>query len=140
MLMLPTGEVFWSSDVGDVEIYTPQGSANSAWAPKITKFAAFIAEGSTDNIIRGRGFNGLTSGGYYGDDAQAATNYPLIRITNVASGHVCFARTHDHAMGISTGAKTSTRFAVPASCETGASTLEVVANGIASAPVPVTLN
>jgi hypothetical protein len=43
-------------------------------------------------------------------------------------------------MGISTGGPTSTEFDVPNSCEAGASDLEVVANGIASAPVSVTLN
>ena len=70
-----------------------------------------------------------------------ATNYPLVRFTNIATGDVCYARTHDHsAMGISTGGPTSTEFDVPGSCEAGASNLEVVANGIASAPVSVTLN
>ena len=97
--------------------------------------------GSRNNAIRGRGFNGLTFGGYYGDDAQAATNYPIVRITNLSSGHVCYARTHDHStMGISTGSRTRTKFDVPATCETGASEIAVIANGIASAPVAVTLN
>ncbi len=141
MVMLPTGEVFWSADVGDVEIYTPQGRAKKAWAPRIKSVAPALGVGSVNNVVRGKGFNGLTFGSYYGDDAQAATNYPIVRITNLSSGHVCYARTHDHAtMGISNGGKTRTKFDVPASCETGASQIEVIANGIASEPVAVTLN
>jgi hypothetical protein len=44
-------------------------------------------------------------------------------------------------MGVATGAATvSTNFDVPATMETGASTLEVVANGIPSTPVSITVN
>ena len=77
----------------------------------------------------------------YGDDAQMATNYPLIRITNNASHHVFYARTHDHSsMGVATGKKeVSTHFDVPSDMETGTSKLVVVANGIASKPVAVTV-
>jgi hypothetical protein len=32
----------------------------------------------------------------YGDDSQAAANYPLVRITNDRTGHVFYSRTHDH--------------------------------------------
>jgi hypothetical protein len=42
---------------------------------------------------------------------------------------------------VATGSATvSTNFDVPASMETGASTLEVVANGIPSLPVSITVN
>ena len=33
MLVLPTGEVLWSSDVGDVQIYTPKGKPAKAAIP-----------------------------------------------------------------------------------------------------------
>jgi hypothetical protein len=77
----------------------------------------------------------------YGDDAQMATNYPLIRIINNASHHVFYARTHNHStMGVATGnAKVSTHFDVPSDMETGASKLVVVANGIASKAVAITV-
>jgi hypothetical protein len=43
-------------------------------------------------------------------------------------------------MGVATGtAPVSTKFDVPAGAETGAAMLVVIANGIASAPVPVTV-
>ena len=65
-----------------------------------------------------------------------------MRITNVASGHVFYARTHDHSsMGVATGKlKVSTNFDVPATAEVGASTLTVVANGIPSQAVNITVN
>ena len=73
---------------------------------------------------------------------QTATNYPLVRITNQATGHVFYARTHDHStMAVATGnAVVSTNFDVPLVMETGPSSLEVVANGIPSASVSVTVN
>jgi len=69
------------------------------------------------------------------------SSYPLVRITNNSTKHVFYARTHDHStMAIATGKKiVSTNFDVPKSAETGASSLVVVANGIPSAPVSVTV-
>ncbi len=140
MLVLPTGEVLWSSDVGDVEIYAPQGKPAKAAIPVISSSPKKVTVGSTNNSISGLGFNGLTYGGYYGDDVQTSSNYPLVRFTNVATGHVCYAKTHNYATGISNGSTTNAQFDVPASCETGKSKLEVVANGIASAAKAVTVN
>ena len=77
----------------------------------------------------------------FGDEFQNATNYPLVRITNNKSGNVYYARTHDHSsMGVATG-KTivSTHFDVPSTMGTGKSTLVVIANGIASKPITVTV-
>lgn len=138
MLMLPTGQVFWTSDVGDIEVYTPAGGPNSAWKPTITSAPASVARGSANNVVHGTLFNGLSFGGYYGDDAQMSTNYPIVRLTNLSDGQVCYARTHNHAtMGISDGGPTSTQFDVPTTCEPGASRLQVIANGIASVGVRV---
>ena len=96
--------------------------------------------GSTNNSVSGKGFNGLSAGGYYGDDVQESTNYPIVRIINVSTGDVCFAKTHDYATGISDGSTTNALFDIPASCETGASNLQVIVNGIASKKVAVTLS
>jgi hypothetical protein len=43
-------------------------------------------------------------------------------------------------MGIWTTGSTSAEFDIPSSCKTGASTLQVIVNGIASAGTSVTLN
>jgi hypothetical protein len=87
-------------------------------------------------------FNGWSQAASFGDEFQTATNYPLVRITNNATGHVFYARTHDHStMGIVTRAlPTFTHVDVPAGMETGASKLVVVANGIASNPISITVN
>jgi len=140
--ILPTGQALWASDVGDVQIYTPKKcNPPKSSKPKIKHVSASLTVGSTNNNISGKGFQGVTFGGYYGDDAQMSSNYPLVRIINNGTSHVCYARTHDHSrMGISNGGTSSTSFDVPASCETGASTLEVVVNGVASGAKAVTLN
>jgi hypothetical protein len=143
LLVLPTGQVLYTLADGatiDAEIYTAKGRAESAWAPTITSFPATVTRGQS-YVISGTQFNGLSAGAAYGDDAQMGTSYPLVRITNKASGHVFYARTHDHStMGVATGKKkVSTHFDVPPRVETGASSLVVVANGIASTSVAVTV-
>jgi hypothetical protein len=137
MMVLPTGEIL----IGGSEIYTATGTYNPAWAPAITNCPASVTRGSTYQIT-GIQFNGLSQANAFGDEYQTATNYPLVRITNNASGHVFYARTHDHSsMGVATGSTpVSTNFDVPAGMETGASSLVVVANGIPSVAVAITVN
>jgi hypothetical protein len=139
LLVLPTGEVIVGGP--PVQIYTSTGQPSAAWAPTITTFPASITRGSTYSIS-GTQFNGLSQADAYGDENETATNYPLVRITNQATSHVFYARTHDHStMAVATGsAIVSTNFDVPSAMETGASSLEVVANGIPSASVSVTVN
>ena len=92
-------------------------------------------------VISGHLFNGMSQGAAYGDDAQSATNFPLVRITNNATGHVFYSRTHDHSsMAVAFNGRVSTHFDVPATQESGASQLVVIANGIPSAPVAVWVN
>lgn len=140
MLLLPTGQVLFTDGTTDVEIYTSTGNADSAWAPTIHTVPTSLTRGSTFTLT-GTQLNGLSEGAAYGDDAQASSNYPLVRITNNASGHVIFAKTHNHSTrSIKPGQRSSTKFDVPANAETGASSLQVVTNGIASTAVAVTIN
>ena len=139
VLPLPNGQVLVTGGV--TQIYSGEGGANPAWAPTITAAPASVTRGST-YAISGTQFNGLSQAADVGDELNAATNYPLVRITNTASGHVVYARTHNHSsMGVATGSTiVSTLFDVSMVTETGASSLTVVANGIASAPVSATVN
>jgi hypothetical protein len=100
-----------------------------------------VTRGSTYKIS-GKQFNGLSQAQAFGDELTSVTNYPLVRITNKTSGHVVYAKTHGHStMGVATGNTiVSTNFDVPSGMETGASTLEVVANGIPSKKVTITVN
>jgi len=143
-LLLPTGQVLWAVADGatkDVELYSSPGTINAAWRPTITAVTRTLTHGNS-YVISGTQFNGLSAASAYGDDAQSATSYPLVRIMNLTTKHVFYARTHDHStMGIATGsAIVSTTFDVPAGIETGASGLFVVANGIPSKGVRVTIN
>ena len=143
LLVLPTGQILYTLADGvtiDAEIYTAKGTYQKSWAPTIKTAPTTVTRGDTYKIS-GTQFNGLTHGAAYGDDAQMNSNYGLVRITNNASKHVIYARTHNPStMAVATGTKVvSTSFDVPKNAETGASSLVVVANGIPSAPVNVTV-
>lgn len=138
VMLLPTGQAIITGN--QAHVYTGAGSPSPAWAPTITTVPSTIVRGTT-YIISGTQFNGLSQANAFGDEEQTATNYPLVRITNTASGHVFYGRTHDHStMGVATGTTpVFTHFEVPATAETGSSALVVVANGIASKAVTVTI-
>jgi hypothetical protein len=136
LLMLPTGQVMEDDGSNEIEIYSGV-KVDTRYAPQITSVPTTLSPGSTYKIV-GRLFNGVSQANMYGDDVQQATNYPLVRITNNASGHVYYARTHNHSfMGVHSMKRVSTMFDVPSTIGTGASTLVVVTNGIPSRPVSV---
>ena len=147
MLLLPTGQVLLAAynqnadgapDIQDVVLYSNGGSPQDAWRPVITDSPDQVTPGST-YPISGTLFTGFSEGASYGDDAQSSTNYPLVRITNIGTGHVFYARTHGHSrMGVvAVGDPTvvTTNFDAPAGLEAGPSNLVVVVNGIPSLPV-----
>ncbi|HXB74865.1 MAG TPA: Ig-like domain repeat protein [Candidatus Acidoferrales bacterium] len=142
LLVLPSGQVMFVDGSTTVQLYTPAGSPayDPAWAPTIIG-APPTVNNATTYQISGTQFNGLNQGTAFGDESQNPTNYPLVRIVNNTTGHVFYAKTHDHSsMGVATGSTTVfTNFDVPANIEAGAATLQVVANGIPSAAVAVTV-
>jgi hypothetical protein len=140
-LMLPTGQLLFSDYSADIEVFTPKGTYNAAWEPKITSAPSSVTRGKS-YVVKGTQFSGLSGGSAYGDDFQDATNYALVRITNDATKHVFYAKTtNPSTYAVQTGTLAeSTNFAVSAATETGASTLVVVTNGIPSAAVKVTVN
>lgn len=133
VLLLPTGQVLVSAINQDMRLYTPDGAADPHWAPWITSCPSQVMPGQT-YTLRGCQLTGLSQANSYGDDATMATNYPLVRLRNLATNHVTYCKTHDHStMGVATGtAVHSTQFDVPATTETGLAELSVVANGIAA--------
>ena len=139
-ILLPTGQVMMTA-ASIVVLYTPKGSPRSSWAPVIKSYPKDLTPGKTYKIT-GTQFNGLSQAMSYGDEDQNPTNYPLVRITNKASGRVYYFRTHDHStMGVATGSKLVwTHFDVPLGIASGTDRLEVVANGIASKPVDATVS
>ena len=140
LMVLPTGEVLVAGG-SLVQIYTPANTSYSpSWAPTIARYPQKLRRGNTYQIS-GRQFNGLSQAAAFGDELETATNYPLVRLTSTATGHVFYARTHDHStMAVATKRqRVSTFFDVPAGMETGSFNLEVVANGIPSPAVSVTV-
>jgi hypothetical protein len=140
MLLLPSGQILLTDFSGDIELYNSTITGEDREfqreiAPVVFHAPQELVRGSSQKIY-GIRFNGVTQGAAYGDDTQAATNFPLVRITNLKTSHVFYSRTHGHSsMAVASDDLVWTDFDVPANQETGPSKLEVVANGIASQPV-----
>ena len=139
MLVLPTGEILWT-DFGNVWVFHPNGHPQPEWAPQIASVPTDITRGKS-YVVSGFNFNGFSQGAAYGDDSQAATNYPLVRITNRITLNVYYARTHDHStMAVAYSGGVFTNFDLPKNMESGLSELEVVCNGIASPAITVNVH
>ena len=139
MMVLPTGQILFNDRIGDIEVYNGTGSPKPGWLPRVTSVPAALTAGGTYQVT-GKQLNGLTQAAAYGDDYQDATNYPLVRITNTATGAVTYARTTGiTTMTVKPGVTSSVSFTLPATTPAGASTLVVVASGFASPPVNVTV-
>ena len=141
MLDLPNGQVLYNDGSTAMEVYTGSGAPNPAWAPSITSLHNSTLDPGSTYSLSGKQLAGLDQGAVYGDDVQDNTNFPLVRITNSATGTVTYARTHDwSSVSIAAGTSSSTEFTLPRNTPRGRSTLVVVANGIASAPRAVTIS
>jgi hypothetical protein len=140
MMLLPTGQILFTAGSAAAYIYTPDGTFEADWRPEIESCPTQLRAKQTFTL-QGERLTGLSQAVSYGDDAGLATNYPLVRIRNLNSGHVRYCRTFNHStMAIGTGETTQhTSFKVPAGMEHGAAELEVVTNGIPSLPVAVTV-
>jgi hypothetical protein len=141
MLLIPTGQVLFVAGTAAMYVYTPDGGPAAAWKPTITNCPTDLRPGAA-YTLEGTQLNGLSQAVSYGDDAQQATNYPLVRATRIADGTVSYWRTFGHStMGVATGSTTvSTNFTVPAGIALDTYALSVVANGIASDPLTVTVD
>jgi hypothetical protein len=138
-LVLPTGHVL-VSNFETPEIYTPAPGVVAAWVPTITSVPSTLTHGST-YTLSGKGLAGVSAGSYYGDDEQAGTNFPLVRIVNTATGHVYYAATSGFStFSIFERVAGSVKFTLPKTMATGAAKLYVIANGIPSSAELVTVN
>ncbi len=135
MLDLPDGNVLFIGGQGSrsVYVYTPDGTPLAAGQPVINAITE-NADGSYH--LTGTGLNGITAGAAYGDDWQMDSNYPLVRMTNNATGNVYYARTYGWtSTGVMTGGLVvATEFSLPANLPSGTYSLVVTANGNSSAP------
>jgi hypothetical protein len=134
-LVLPTGQVMLLNEFGPVQVYTPSGTPQDAWRPAITGVAN---NGPKSYTITGTQLNGISEGASYGDDAEMASNYPIVRLVDPL-GKVFYVWTSNwSSTGVATGSTPETvNFTLPASVGPGAYQLSVIANGIASKPVEI---
>ena len=138
MLVLPTGQVLYNGPA-ELEIFTDPGAPNPTWAPRVTSVPTQLAGGSRYTLA-GLQLNGLSEGAVYGDDYQSSSDYPLVQITNDGTGAVAYARTWGMTnRSIARQASSCTNFTLPSGTEIGPSELRVIANGIASPPVHVSV-
>ena len=140
MLALPNGQVLFNDGSNQMEVYTAGGTPKASWKPSITSLSSTTLAPGRTYTLSGNQLAGLDQGATYGDDVQDSTNFPLVRITNAATGAVTYARTSDWtSVSVNPGTGSSTRFTLPPGTPAGKSTLVVIANGIASSPSTVTI-
>lgn len=133
LLLLPSGEALYSRQTRELWVYTPDaadGEPRENWRPRITHYPRRIRPGHSYTVF-GHQLNGLSQAVSYGDDLCAATNYPLVRLTNSRTGEVRYCRSHGHSnMGVA-AVDGWTNFDVPF-VAAGEYKFQVVANGIPS--------
>lgn len=141
MMLLPTGELAYTQGSPQISYLTSPGANAAGTKPAITDAPASAKAGQTFELA-GTGFNGKSQAVGYGDDSAAAINYPLVRLTNQVDGTVIYARTHDNStMGVDTKATTvTTKVTLPSNVPAGTYSLEVVAVGVPSDPVSLTIS
>lgn len=142
LLLLPNGQVLFTSQDGTISVYNPDGSPQNSWRPANISVSATLVTGNSYTVT-GTQINGLSQACSYGDDAQMATNYPIVRLVNKSTGQVKYVRSYDFStMGVATGTTVpddlhSCTIDIPTGLAQGSWDLFVVANGIASDPVTV---
>jgi hypothetical protein len=136
--LLPNRQALFTSQQNSIAVYTPDLAPNAAWRPVITSSPSVVAPGGAYSLS-GRQLNGLSQAVSYGDDYTAATNYPILRLQQGTRVQYCKSYGFS-TRGVATGsAVVSTTFNVLPNTPAGVNQLSVVANGIASAPVAVTV-
>jgi len=140
-MLLPSGEVLLTDFSSDIEMYRPTVRTPPAGvAPVINSLSSLTLVHGTTASMSAQRMNGLSEAVAYGDDAQPATNYPIVRITMNSNAHVFYARTFNHSTrAIGPSVTGTTSFAIPAGIERGAARIQLIANGIPSAAVAVTI-
>ena len=134
MLDLPDGRVLFSASASQLYVYQPGSAPLAAGKPIINSIGANL-DGSYQ--LTGTLLNGISEGAAYGDDAQMDSNYPLVRMTNLTSGAVYYARTFNwnSTSVMASNNAVTTQFALPAGLPVGNYNLVAVANGNPSDPM-----
>jgi hypothetical protein len=143
LLDLPDGTVLFSKGNGTPDpagllyVYQPDTPPLASGKPTVDS-VTWNKDGSLH--LTGKLFNGISEGSAFGDDAQEASNYPIVRLTDGAS-KVTYGRTYNwSSTGVMTDSKivtTEAKVDAAVANSTGNYSLQVIANGIASDAVTV---
>jgi hypothetical protein len=133
MLLVPSGQVLFANRRNDIEVYTPAPGIVASARPQVETAPSRVVPGFSYTLT-GTGFNGVSQAVSFGDDASSATNYPIVSLSHLESGHVRYGRTFGHStMGVATGeALVETTVEIPWGMEAGDSEIILIANGIGS--------
>ncbi len=145
MLNLPNGQILFTDSSSNASVYTPNSAPNgtptplAAWRPVIEN----IKQNSDGSFtMTGTQLTGISEGSGYGDDAQMATNYPIVQIAT--GGNTLYATTFNWSNpgSVQTGATPETvQFTLPSGVSlSDVDSFTVIANGIPSlAATPIIL-
>jgi len=141
LMIFPTGQVASEDYDTVIYLYNPKPGVVAGVAPTIIPATNAYLGGSKNNILYGIQLNGLTENNFYGDDYMAATNYPLIRFTNINTGAVYYGYTHDDSShSIAPGTVSYTKFDINPATPPGKYMMQVVTNGIGSNQVQIAIH
>jgi hypothetical protein len=130
MLVLPNGQVLYSNGASSTLYVDNGGAPKAAWQPTISSIAS---DGGATYTLTGTQTNGLSEGAAYGDDAEMAENYPIVRL-RASNGTITYATTSDWSTsGVATGTTPETTlFTLPPGLANATYALTVIADGMAS--------
>jgi hypothetical protein len=154
MLLLPNGQIMLTYYSRQVEIFTPASlQAPKGVAPHIVSTSGTSLKTGNAYWLTGIQLNGLSQANMYGDDYQAASNYPIVQVRavdpNCNDGQVVsliatngdfipFANPpplQNQPNSIQPDNQSGTNFTIPAGfrpCSNNTYNLSVITNGIPS--------
>lgn len=134
MLLLPTGQVMFSDGTAQLWVYTPDGGPAPSVRPVINKVTY---NGTGLFTLTGQKLNGQSAGAAYGDDDEMDSNYPLVKMTNLATGSVYYAKTTNWSSVAVDGGSTpeTVNFTLNPAITAGNYSVTVTGAGISSFPV-----
>ena len=131
-LNLPNGQILINNSANQLVAYTPATPALASNIPTISTITK--NPNGAGLLLTGTGINGNSDGSFYGDDANMATNYPIVSFTN-SSGTVAYATTSAFNYKVEQGASPETTVVTPpVGLLTGTYQVRVSADGASSLP------
>lgn len=136
MLNLPNGQILFTMG-DDIHIASPSGAQLTALAPTVVRYDLKTVSPVTFNLI-GTQMNGHSEGSSYGSGAEMATNFPIIRLRDPATGLVKYVTAKNWTPGLarSSTEEMTVEFDLPAAFSIdGIYQISIITNGITSAEV-----